>query len=66
MGIKKTNYNGYIKQFKRQANLFLKNELRLVKLLSEEELENEVAQSDKIDMNIRLGIQKFRNSNLEV
>ena len=66
MGIKKTNYNGYIKKFKRQANLFKKNELRLVKLLPEEELENEVAQSDEIDMNIRLGIQKFRNSNLEV
>ena len=40
--------------------------MRLVKLLSEEELVSEVAQSDEIDMDIRLGIQKFRNSNLEV
>ena len=30
----------------------------IVELLSEDELENEVTQSDKIDMNIRLGIQK--------
>ena len=30
-----------------------------VELLSEDELENEVTPSDKIDMNIRLGIQKI-------
>ena len=31
----------------------------IVELLSEDELENEVTQSDEIDMNIRLGIQKI-------
>ena len=31
----------------------------IVALLSEDELENEVTQSDEIDMNIRLGIQKI-------
>ena len=31
----------------------------IVELLSEDELENEVTPSDKIDMNIRLGIQKI-------
>ena len=31
----------------------------IVELLPEDELENEVTQSDEIDMNIRLGIQKF-------
>ena len=55
-----------LKSLKDKQIYFKKNELRLVKLLPEEELENEVAQSDEIDMNIRLGIQKFRNSNLEV
>ena len=30
----------------------------IVELLSEDELENDVTQSDEIDMNIRLGIQK--------
>ena len=31
----------------------------IVELLSEDELENEVTQSDKTDMKTRLGIQKF-------
>ena len=31
----------------------------IVELLSEDELENEVTQSDENDMNIRLGIQKI-------
>ena len=31
----------------------------IVELLSEDELENEVTQSDETDMNIRLGIQKI-------
>ena len=31
----------------------------IVELLSEDELENEVTQSDEIDMTIRLGIQKI-------
>ena len=31
----------------------------IVELLSEDELENKVTQSDEIDINIRLGIQKI-------
>ena len=44
--------------FKRQAKWFEENR-DIVELLSEDKLENEVTQSDEIDMNIRLGIQKI-------
>ena len=33
--------------------------METAKLLSESELENDVTQSDEIDMNVRLGIQKI-------
>ena len=48
-----------LESLKDKQSDFKKINRDIVELLSEDELENEVTPSDKIDMNIRLGIQKI-------
>ena len=48
-----------LESLKDKQSDFKKINRDIVELLSEDELENEVTQSDEIDMNIRLGIQKI-------
>ena len=55
MRIKKTKM-AILESLKDKQSDFKKINRDIVELLSEDELENEVTQSDEIDMNIRLGI----------